>query len=210
MGRAAAAAARVLASLDQQATDRIAEAVYRAGYAARVRLARMACEETRLGVLHDKVWKNILATRHVWQDIQHLVTVGVVREDREPLGLAGDRPPGGADLRRHAGHQPDLHRALQGPRRAQGPQPHRHQTTRRGPPLQRRGSACVLPGGARRRGARGAVVLPDLPGRDAGAHGASAHGARPRHRLGEPGTGRVQLRQPSDRRRAGKRPVFRR
>ncbi len=86
MGRAAAAA-RVLAGLGQEATDRIAEAVYRAGYASRVRLARMACEETRLGVLRDKVWKNVLATRHVWQDIQHLATVGVVREDPE-LGLA--------------------------------------------------------------------------------------------------------------------------
>jgi acetaldehyde dehydrogenase (acetylating) len=43
-------AAAEFQQLDQAQTDRIVEAVYRAGFNARVKLAKMAQEETGLGV----------------------------------------------------------------------------------------------------------------------------------------------------------------
>ena len=80
MARAHAAAAE-FRRLDQAATDRITRAAYEAGYAARGDLARMAVQETRLGRWQDKAVKNAIATKRVWQDIEHLRTVGVVYED---------------------------------------------------------------------------------------------------------------------------------
>ncbi|MBU8871709.1 MAG: aldehyde dehydrogenase family protein [Gemmatimonadales bacterium] len=68
--------------LDQEATDRIAAAVYAAGFNARVELAKLAVQETRLGIWQDKVVKNAIATRLVHEDIKNLKTVGVITEDR--------------------------------------------------------------------------------------------------------------------------------
>jgi acetaldehyde dehydrogenase/alcohol dehydrogenase len=75
-------AAEALTRLDQQQTDRIVEAAYRAGFDARVRLAKLAFEETRLGVWQDKVVKNVIATQLVYEDIRHEPTVGVISHDR--------------------------------------------------------------------------------------------------------------------------------
>ncbi len=76
-------AARDLAALDQQATDRIVRAAFEAGFDARVELAEMACQETRLGIVADKVLKNAVATWLVWEDIKDLRTAGVVSVDYE-------------------------------------------------------------------------------------------------------------------------------
>jgi len=76
-------AARDLAALDQQATDRIVRAAFEAGFDARVELAEMACQETRLGIVEDKVLKNAVATWLVWEDIKDLRTAGVVSVDYE-------------------------------------------------------------------------------------------------------------------------------
>jgi acetaldehyde dehydrogenase/alcohol dehydrogenase len=80
MENASHAAAQFLA-LDQEQVDAIVRAVYAAGFDNRVRLARMAVKETKLGVLEHKVIKNIIATRFVFKDIRELRTVGVVSED---------------------------------------------------------------------------------------------------------------------------------
>lgn len=74
-------AARGFAALDQQATDAVVKAVYEAGFGARVELAEMACGETRLGVVADKVIKNAVATWLVYEDIKDLRTAGVVSVD---------------------------------------------------------------------------------------------------------------------------------
>ncbi len=76
-------ATREFKKLDQETTDRITRAAYEAGYGARVELAQMAATETRLGRWQDKVLKNVIATKLVWEDIEHLRTVGVVNEDVE-------------------------------------------------------------------------------------------------------------------------------
>jgi acetaldehyde dehydrogenase/alcohol dehydrogenase len=68
---------------DQKTTDRIVRAVCEAGYNNRVHLAKMAVEETGIGRWKDKVIKNIIATKYVFNDIKHLKTVGVVSEDEE-------------------------------------------------------------------------------------------------------------------------------
>lgn len=51
---AATMAAAVFSQYDQQQVDRIVEAVFRAAFANRVKLARMAHEETGLGVWQDR------------------------------------------------------------------------------------------------------------------------------------------------------------
>ena len=68
---------------DQQQTDKIVKAAYKAGFNNRIKLAKMAHEETRLGVWKDKVIKNVIATRFVYKDIKDLKTVGIVAEDKE-------------------------------------------------------------------------------------------------------------------------------
>ena len=44
-------ASAIFQQLNQKETDRIVESVYRAGFNARIHLARMAVEETGIGIL---------------------------------------------------------------------------------------------------------------------------------------------------------------
>lgn len=76
-------AAAVYSTLDQDQTDRIVRAVYRAGFNARVKLAKYAHEETGIGKWQDKVIKNVVATQMVYEDIKDLKTVGIISEDKE-------------------------------------------------------------------------------------------------------------------------------
>lgn len=68
---------------NQKDTDRITEAVFRAGFNNRVELAKLTHKETKLGKWEDKVIKNVIATRFVYDDIKNMKTVGVIAEDRE-------------------------------------------------------------------------------------------------------------------------------
>jgi acetaldehyde dehydrogenase/alcohol dehydrogenase len=77
----AVAAAEAFRRLGQAETDKIVEAVYKAGFSNRVRLAKLACEETKLGRWEDKVIKNVIATRFVYQDIKDQKTVGLIADD---------------------------------------------------------------------------------------------------------------------------------
>ncbi len=67
--------------LDQAATDRIVEAVFKAAFDARVSLAKMAFEETKLGIWKHKVLKNVLASKLVYNDIRYEKTVGILSHD---------------------------------------------------------------------------------------------------------------------------------
>jgi acetaldehyde dehydrogenase / alcohol dehydrogenase len=77
----ATAAAKAFRQFDQGQVDRIVEAVYRAAWNARVELARLAIEETGMGILEDKVIKNAYASLLVYEDIRARRTVGVVCHD---------------------------------------------------------------------------------------------------------------------------------
>ena len=66
---------------DQEQTDRIVEAVFKAGFSNRVKLAKMAHEETGMGVWEHKVIKNVLGTQLVYESIRNEKTVGVISSD---------------------------------------------------------------------------------------------------------------------------------
>jgi len=74
-------ASAVFNQLNQEQVDRIVNAVHIAGLNARVKLAKMAVEETGIGKWKDKVLKNVVATQYVYEDIKDLKTVGVISED---------------------------------------------------------------------------------------------------------------------------------
>ncbi len=86
--------AAIFTQLDQQQIDRIVRAVYKAGFDHRVELAKMAHEETGMGVWQHKVIKNVLATQLVYEDIKNEKTVGIISENQstgiteiaQPLG----------------------------------------------------------------------------------------------------------------------------
>ncbi len=77
----AVSAGAIFAQLDQVETDRIVDAVYRAAFNERVRLAQMAHAETGLGRWQDKVIKNVVASQLVYEQIRTMKTAGVVHED---------------------------------------------------------------------------------------------------------------------------------
>jgi acetaldehyde dehydrogenase/alcohol dehydrogenase len=66
---------------NQEQTDRIVEAVFKAGFDNRIKLAQMAHEETMMGVWEHKVIKNVLATQLVYESIKNEKTVGVISSD---------------------------------------------------------------------------------------------------------------------------------
>ncbi len=90
----ASIAAGVFNLLDQEQVNRIIKNVFEAGFNNRVKLAKMAAEETQLGVWQHKVMKNVLATQMVYENIKNEKTVGVISYDKitgiteiaQPLG----------------------------------------------------------------------------------------------------------------------------
>ncbi len=77
----AAMAAGIFEMLDQEKTDHIVKRVFEAGFNNRVSLAKMAHEETGLGVWEHKVLKNVLATQIVYENIRNEKTVGIISEN---------------------------------------------------------------------------------------------------------------------------------
>ncbi|MFH1159374.1 MAG: aldehyde dehydrogenase family protein [bacterium] len=76
-------AAAIFNQYDQEQVDRIVRAVYKAGLNNRIRLAKMAAEETQIGKWEDKVKKNAFATQYVYEDIKHQKTVGIISENEQ-------------------------------------------------------------------------------------------------------------------------------
>ena len=79
VGQARTAAA-VFSQFTQEDVDRIVKPMVLAGLAQAQYLARLAVEETRLGVLEDKVIKNMVASEFVYNYVKDKRTVGVIRE----------------------------------------------------------------------------------------------------------------------------------
>ncbi|MDR1657616.1 MAG: acetaldehyde dehydrogenase (acetylating) [Deltaproteobacteria bacterium] len=78
----ASAAHEIYRALEQSEVDRAVAAVAAACEAEAVRLAKMANEETGFGRWPDKVLKNLFASRHVYNHIKDMKTVGIIREDK--------------------------------------------------------------------------------------------------------------------------------
>ncbi len=88
--RRAQVAAAVFTQYTQQDVDRIVKAMVLAGLEQAQKLARLAVEETRVGVMEDKVIKNMVATEFAYNYVKDKRTVGIIREypERNLLELA--------------------------------------------------------------------------------------------------------------------------
>jgi acetaldehyde dehydrogenase/alcohol dehydrogenase len=94
VGKARTAAA-IFTQYTQEDVDRIVKAMVLAGLEQAQYLARLAIEETQLGVLEDKAIKNMVATEFVYNYVRDKRTVGVIREHpdhglvevAEPIGV---------------------------------------------------------------------------------------------------------------------------
>lgn len=83
------------ATYTQEQVDKIFFAAASAANKARIPLARMAVEETGMGVLEDKVIKNNYASEHIYNAYRDVATCGVIEEDKaygvkkiaEPIGV---------------------------------------------------------------------------------------------------------------------------
>ena len=82
VGQAKTAAA-VFTQFTQEDVDRIVKPMVLAALEQAQYLARLAVEETKLGVMEDKVIKNMVASEFVYNYIKDKKTVGVIREIRE-------------------------------------------------------------------------------------------------------------------------------
>ncbi len=85
----------VFATYSQEQVDRIFLAAATAANKARIPLAKMAVEETGMGVVEDKVIKNHYAAEYIYNAYKHTKTCGVIEEDKaygimkiaEPVGV---------------------------------------------------------------------------------------------------------------------------
>lgn len=82
---------------DQEQTDNIVTAVFKAGFNNRIKLAKMAHEETGLGVFEHKILKNVLATQLVYENIRNEKTVGIISQN-EATGITEIAQPLGPVL----------------------------------------------------------------------------------------------------------------
>ena len=85
------------ANFSQEKVDEIFKAAAIAANSARIKLAKMAVEETSMGVIEDKVIKNHYAAEYIYNKYKDVKTCGVIEEDNsygikkiaEPVGVIG-------------------------------------------------------------------------------------------------------------------------
>ncbi len=90
-------AQKIFASYTQEQVDKIFLAAASAANKARISLAKMAVEETGMGIVEDKVIKNHYASEYIYNAYKNTKTCGVIEEDSaygikkiaEPIGLIG-------------------------------------------------------------------------------------------------------------------------
>ena len=90
-------AQREFAAFTQEQVDAIFKAAASAANKARIPLAKLAVEETGMGIVEDKVIKNHYASEYIYNAYRDTVTCGVIEEDKsygikkiaEPLGIIG-------------------------------------------------------------------------------------------------------------------------
>ena len=88
-------AQKEFSTFSQEKVDEIFRAAAIAANQARIPLAKMAVEETGMGVVEDKVIKNHFASEYIYNKYRHEKTCGVIEEDKsygiktivEPIGL---------------------------------------------------------------------------------------------------------------------------
>ena len=88
-------AQRIFATYSQEQVDKIFFAAAVAANQNRIPLAKMAVEETGMGVVEDKIMKNHYAAEYIYNAYKNTKTCGVIEEDKEfgmqkiaePIGL---------------------------------------------------------------------------------------------------------------------------
>lgn len=88
-------AQEIFATYSQEQVDKIFLAAASAANKERIRLAKMAVEETGMGVVEDKVIKNHYASEYIYNAYKDTKTCGIIEEDKEfgikkiaePLGV---------------------------------------------------------------------------------------------------------------------------
>ena len=88
-------AQKIYSTFTQEQVDAIFKAAATAADKARIPLARMAVEETGMGVLEDKIIKNHFASEYIYNKHKNVKTCGIIKEDKangiktvaEPLGV---------------------------------------------------------------------------------------------------------------------------
>jgi len=88
-------------SMTQKQIDKIVHEMALAGLDAHMSLAKMTVEETKRGIVEDKVIKNIFSTEYIWHDIKRLKSVGIVERNdlegyidiAEPIGVVAGVTP---------------------------------------------------------------------------------------------------------------------
>ena len=88
-------AQKIYSTFTQEQVDAIFKAAATAADKARIPLARMAYEETGMGVLEDKIIKNHFASEYIYNKHKNAKTCGIISEDKangiktvaEPLGV---------------------------------------------------------------------------------------------------------------------------
>ncbi len=90
-------AQKIFSAYTQEQVDKIFLAAATAADKARIPLAKLAVEETGMGVVEDKVIKNHYAAEYIYNKYKFTKTCGVIEEDKafgiqkiaEPIGLVG-------------------------------------------------------------------------------------------------------------------------
>ena len=88
-------AQKIFATYTQEQVDKIFKAAAIAANKARIPLAKMAVEETGMGVVEDKVIKNNYAAEYIYNAYKNVQTCGIIEEDSaygtkkiyEPIGV---------------------------------------------------------------------------------------------------------------------------
>jgi acetaldehyde dehydrogenase/alcohol dehydrogenase len=71
----------IFATYSQEQVDKIFLAAATAANEARIPLAKLAVEETGMGVVEDKVIKNHFASEYIYNKYRYTKTCGVLEED---------------------------------------------------------------------------------------------------------------------------------
>ncbi len=90
-------AQKIFATYSQEQVDKIFRACAVAANKARIPLAKLAVEETGMGIVEDKVIKNHYASEYIYNTYKNVRTCGIVEEDKaygiikiaEPIGVIG-------------------------------------------------------------------------------------------------------------------------
>ncbi len=101
IAKARKAQAEFDANFDQEKTDACVRAIAKVVYDNAEMLAKMAVEETRMGVYEDKVAKNQGKSKVIWNSLKGVKSMGIISENEEtgiieiarPVGVVGAVTP---------------------------------------------------------------------------------------------------------------------